>query len=214
MSQLTFEYIIDFMEQSMAQADTLFGKAVPIEKGVGGGLWRLSTGNSFRTISKVFEIRKSTVINLVNKLISELVQISPKFIKFSKTILETWVKIRRFCDFTCYKIPQLLRTIAGTHMEILAPSFDSKVDFFSSKQKFAVNIQAVIGANLEVLNVVTGYPGSGHDARVLLRSVLFQQAEAQIILSTPLKNVDNVKIRLLLLSDSPYPPTLWEVKTL
>ena len=46
----------------MAKADTVFRKAVPIEKRVGVALWRLSTGNSFRTISKVFGIGKSTVI--------------------------------------------------------------------------------------------------------------------------------------------------------
>ena len=56
MSPSTFEYIIDFVEQNMAKADTVFRKAVPIEKRVEVGLWRLSTGNSFRTISKVFGI--------------------------------------------------------------------------------------------------------------------------------------------------------------
>ena len=40
----------------------------------------------------------------------------------------------------------------------------------------------------------------------------FQQAEAQIILSTLLKGADNMKICLLLLSDSTYPATLWQVK--
>ena len=69
----------------MAKADTVFWKAVPIEKRVGAGLWRLSTGNLFRIISKVFGIGKSTVIKLVNELISELVQLSPEFIKFPKT---------------------------------------------------------------------------------------------------------------------------------
>ena len=94
----------------------------------------------------------------------------------------------------------------------MAPSSDSKADYFSRKQKFTVNTQAVIGANLEFLDVATGYPGIVHDARVLRSSALFQQAEAQIILSTPLKDVDNVKIRPLLLSDSAYPATLWQVK--
>ena len=70
----------------------------------------------------------------------------------------------------------------------------------------------VIGANLEFLDVATGFPGSVHDARDLRSSALFQQAEAQIILSTTLKDVDNVKIRRLLLSDSAYPATLLQVK--
>ena len=151
MSPSTFEYIIGLVEQNMGKADTVFRKAVRIEKRVGLGLWRLSTGNSFRTISKVFGIGKS-----------------PEFIKFRKTTLETGAKIRSFCDFIGCKIPQFLGAIDGIHIEILAPSSDSKVDYFSRKQKFTVNTQAVIGADLEFLDVATGYPGSVHDARVSL----------------------------------------------
>ena len=175
MSPSTFEYIIGHVEQNMAKADTAFRKAVRIEKCVGVGLWRLSTGNSFRTISKVFGIGKSTVIKLVNKLISELVRMSPEFIKFLKTTLETGAKIRSFCDFTGCKIPQVLGAIDGMHIEILAPSSDSKVDYFSRKQTFSVNTQAVIGANLEFLNVSTGYPGSVHDARVYNQAYHFNK---------------------------------------
>ena len=146
MSPSTFEYIIDLVEQNMAKADTVFRKAVPIEKRVDAGLWRLSTGNSFGTISTVFGIGKSTVIKLVNELISELVRMSPEFIKFPKTTLETGAKIRSFRDFTGCKIPQVLGAIDGTHIEIWAPFSDSKVDYFNRKQKFTVNTQAVIGA--------------------------------------------------------------------
>ena len=69
MSPLTFEYIIDLVDQNTANADSIFQKAVPIEKRVGVGLWRLLTGHSFRTISKVFGIGKSTVIKLVNEIL-------------------------------------------------------------------------------------------------------------------------------------------------
>ena len=171
----------------MAKTDTVFRKAVPIEKRVGVGLQRLLTGNTFRTISKVFGIGKSTVIKLVNELISELVRMSPEFIKFPKTTLEIEAKIKGFCNFTVCKIPQVLGAIDGTQIKILATSSDSKVDYFSRKQKFTVNTQAVIGANLEFFDVASGYPGSVHDARILRSSALFQQSEAQIILSTPLK---------------------------
>ena len=127
--------------ENMAKADTVFQKAVPIKKHVRVGLWRLSTGNSFCTISKVFGIGKSTVIKLVNKLISELVRMSPEFMKFPETTLETGAKIRSFCNFTGCKIPQVLGAIDKTHIEMLAPFSDSKVDYFSHKQKFTVNTQ-------------------------------------------------------------------------
>ena len=80
----------------MAKANIVFWKAVPIEKGIGVGLWLLSTRNSFHAISKVFGIGKSTAIKMVNQLISELVGMSPEFIKFPKTTLETGAKIRSF----------------------------------------------------------------------------------------------------------------------
>ena len=185
---------------------------VPIEKRVEVGLWRLLSGNSFYTISKVFGIGKSTVIKLVKELISELVWMSPKFIKFPKTTSETGAKIRSFCDFTCCKIQQVLGAINGTHIKILAPSSDRNLDYSSGKQKFTVNTQAVIWTNLEFLNVASVYPGSVHDAIVLRSSTSLQQAEVQIILSTPLTDVDNVKTRPLLVSDSAYPDTLWQVK--
>ena len=95
---------------------------------------------------------------------------SPKFIKFPKTTLETRVKVRSFCNFTGSKIPQVLEEIDVTHTEILAPSSDSKLDYFSRKQKFTVSTQALFGANLEFLDVATGYPGSVHDPRALRSS--------------------------------------------
>ena len=156
-------------------ANTVFRKVVPIEEHVVIGLWRLSTRNSFLTISKVFGIGKSAVIKLVNELFSELVRMSPEFIKFLKTTSETGAKIRTFCDFTVCKIPQVVGEIDGTHIEIMAPSSDSKVDYFSRKQKFTVNTQAVIGANFEFLDVARGYPCSVHDARVARSSALLQQ---------------------------------------
>ena len=110
----------------------------------------------------------STVIKLVKELISEIVRKYPKFIKFPKTTLETIAKFRRFYNFTGCKIPQVLGVIDGTHAEIVAPS-DSKVDYFSRDQKFTVNIQEVIGANLQFLDVTTGYLGTVHDARVMIQ---------------------------------------------
>ena len=210
MSSSPFGNIIDLVEQNTAKADNVFRKALPTEKHVGVALWRLSTGNSFRTISKIFEIEKSKVIKFVNKLISAPVWMSPEFIKFPKINLKTEAKTRSFCDFTGCKLPQIFGGVDGTLIEIFAPSSDNKVDYFNRKQKFTANTSAVIGANLEFLDVARGYPISVHDARVLPSSTLFQQS--QIILSTFLKDVHNVKIRPLLLSDSAYPATLWQVK--
>ena len=41
------------------------------------------------------------------------------------------------------------------------------IDYFCRKQKYTVNTQAVVGAGGIFLDVVTGFPGSINDARVL-----------------------------------------------
>ena len=197
MSPSTFEYLISLVEQSLSKVDTAFRKAVPIEKRVAVALWRLSTGNSYRTISKVFGIGKSTVIKLFQEFVRELLMLSPEFIKFPKTALETCTAIKAFQESTDCVIPQALGAIDGTHIEILAPPSDSKVDYFSRKQKFTVNTQGVIGANLMFLDVATGYPGSIHNARMLRSSELFHLAENEEILARPLEVVDNIQIHVL-----------------
>ena len=105
MPLLAFEYKIYLLAQNISVAGTDFWRGIPIGKRVGVGLRRLSTGNSFRTISKVFRTGNSTLIKLVNKLFSELARMSPKFIKFPKTNLETEAEMRSFSDFTVCKIP-------------------------------------------------------------------------------------------------------------
>ena len=65
------------------------------------------------------------------------------FIKFPEAI----VKFRE--SENCI-IPQALGVIDATHVPILSPDIESKPDYFSRKQVYSVNTQAVIGSNLEL----------------------------------------------------------------
>ena len=67
-------------------------------------------------------------------------------------------------------IPRALVVIDATHVPILAPGIESKSDYFSRKQEYSVNTQALTGSNLEFLSVATG---------------LFQRAENRDILCSP-----------------------------
>ena len=55
-----FPKIIDLVRDRMEKRDTNFRKAIPLEKRVAIALWRLSSGNSFRTTSIIFAVGKST----------------------------------------------------------------------------------------------------------------------------------------------------------
>ena len=102
---------------------------------------------------------------------------SHEFIHFPTNGRETAIAIQKFRTFTESKIPQVVGVNDGTHIEILCVDSESRVDYFSRKQRYTINTQAVVGANLMFLHIATGYPGSLHNARILRLSNLYTRAE-------------------------------------
>ena len=86
------------------------------------------------------------------------------------------------------------------------------MDYFSRKQKYTDNIQAVVGSNLIFLDVATRFPGSTHDARMLRATKLYQDAEGNLILSKPTHVIEKKEVRPFLISDGAYPSTPWQLK--
>ena len=56
---------------------TVFGPAIPVEKRVAIGIWRLATGNSYRTVAKTFAVGKSTAVAITHEFCRALVKINP-----------------------------------------------------------------------------------------------------------------------------------------
>ena len=67
--------------------------------------------------------------------------------------------------------------------------------------KYTVNTQAVVGADLVFLDIVTGFPGNVRDARVLRSTSLFAQAERRDILDSPQELINGLLVRPLILGD-------------
>ena len=124
--------------------------------------------------------------------------------------MNRWKEDFRMSGRTLQKLVNLL--IGTTHVPILAPDIKSKSYYFSRKQEYSVNTQAVIESNLEFLSVATGYPGSMHDARILRNTRLFQRAENRDILCSPVDVIEGLRIRPLILADSVYPLKDWLIK--
>ena len=212
MSGRTFEKLVNLLRGSLEKRDTHFRKAIPVKKCVAVALRRLANGNSFRTTSKTLAVGKSTAVEITNKFCEVLSRYERFFIKFSvnrRDIAEAIVKFRE--SENCI-IPQALGVIDATHAPILAPDIKSKPDYFSRKEKYSVNTQAVIGSNLDFLSVATGYPGSMHDARILRNTFLFQRAENRNILCSPADVIEGLRIRPLILADSASPLKDWLIK--
>ena len=143
----TFDYIVDLVRDGMTKNNTLFRNAVPVEKRIAAAIWRLATGHSYRSVSKVFGIAKSTSVLVTQEFLQQIQYHVAEFISFPTTELETSLSIRKFKETVGCEIPQVVGAIDATHVEILAPSNESRVDYFSRKQKYTVLSQAVVGAN-------------------------------------------------------------------
>ena len=72
--------------------------------------------------------------------------------------------IDRFSEISA--MPQVLAAIDGTYIPIRAPE-DDHDDFICRKGYHSMILQAIVGADTEIYDASTGFPGSMHDARVL-----------------------------------------------
>ena len=85
---------------------------------------------------------------------------SHEFIHFRTNGREAAIAIQKFPES---KIPQVVDVNDDTHIEILCVNSESRVDYFSRKQRYTINTQEVVGANLMFLHIPTGYSGSLHE---------------------------------------------------
>ena len=96
----TFKFIVDLLRPYIKRKDLNFRHALPVHKRVAVALWKLATGNSYRTTSKVFGVGLSTACKLHNEFCSTLCQLAPQFIKFPTNGRETATEIEKFKIFS------------------------------------------------------------------------------------------------------------------
>ena len=119
MSLETFEFVVDLVRENIQKHLTTFRDSIKVENRVAIGIWRRATGNSYRTVSKVFGFGKSTVIKITADFVKELVRSTSRLIKFPKANCETASAVQLFKSFCNCSLPQVLGAIDGARIEIL-----------------------------------------------------------------------------------------------
>ena len=84
MSQDTFWDIVRVVQPVQEKRNTQSWHAIPVKQWVTFGLWRLLTGNSFRTVVKIYSVGKSTVIQITVEFCSEMLCLAPRYIHFPR----------------------------------------------------------------------------------------------------------------------------------
>ena len=139
MNGVNFEKLVALVQPNLEKQDTNLRKAVPMKKRVGVTLWRLATGNYFRSVAKTFAIGKSTGVKIIHEFCDEIVRISSNFIKFLQSQIETGTATELFKSDCNGKIPQTVSAIDGTHIFIQTPGNERKFDYYCRKQRHSIN---------------------------------------------------------------------------
>ena len=197
----SFQELCRVLSPVMAKRDTRFRAAVPLEKRVAIGLWRLATGDSYRSTSVTFGVGKCTALNIVHEFIRALFHVREDYLSFPSNGRALENVMQKF--ESKYGLPQVAGVIDGSHIKIKAPKEDHEA-YFNRKQCYSIVLQGVTDSECKFLDVSTGYPGSVHDARIFRRSALYRNIIAGDIM-TRARVIANVNVRPYLIGDTAYP---------
>lgn len=149
-SRDTFEYICGLVGPQLIRQNTILRQAITVEKRVAVALWRLATGNSYRTVGLTFGIGRCTAMNVKDEFCSALIRRANDFIKFPKTEAETRQAMQEFLNIS--RFPQVVGALDGSHIPIKAPKDDPN-EYVNRKSFHSIVLQGVADANGKFLHV-------------------------------------------------------------
>lgn len=161
--------------------------------------WYIANTVTFRQLSNLFGISKSSAWKVVVRVSSWLVTISHNYIKWP---VEEEMVIQSAKFEQRKGIPGVIGAIDGTHIRINAPK-NNKRCYFNRKKYYSLQMQAIVNADMMFMDLHCGEPGSLHDSRILRRSLIFRNATLHERRLFP-----NNKF---IIGDSAYPTKNWLV---
>ncbi|ODM99709.1 putative nuclease HARBI1 [Orchesella cincta] len=124
------------------------------------------SGSSVCNVAALFGVGDGgTVMKIMGRVIQAILMLQPKWITWPNT--QERLKIRNFMSD---KLPGCIGYIDGSHIPLDEAPIDDPESYFTRKQRYAIQIQAICDNEKRLRNIVVGFPGSVHDARVFSRS--------------------------------------------
>ncbi|KAK2559913.1 Rho GTPase-activating protein 18 [Acropora cervicornis] len=140
----TFHFICTAVAPVIRRQDTILRAAIPVETRTAIGLWRLATGDSYRSCGLMFGIAKSTAIGVCKDFIQALCQLKDQFIKFPTCPAQVREKIQDFREKSTF--PNVVGALDGTHIPIRAPK-ENHEDYFNRKHYYSFIVQGIVDAS-------------------------------------------------------------------
>jgi DDE superfamily endonuclease len=75
------------------------------------------------------------------------------------------------------RLPKCVGYLDGSHVILFEAPLENHESYYSRKQQYGIQIQAICDNDKLIRNVAVGFPASVHDSRVFLNSPIGQQPE-------------------------------------
>lgn len=196
----TFSYIVGVCE-CMRRRDTNMRRAIPLEKRVAIGLYRLATSAEERTVAHVFGVSRSSVNVIFREFCNVVVsQLEPQHMGMPRAH-ELVEHMQRFAASTGF--PQGVGALDGCHIEVCPPKKHAS-DYYNYKGWYSVILLAVVDHAYKFLYTNVGSPGRNHDAAVFDGSRLPSVLDSSLF-KIGTKTIEGVEVGPVLLADQAFP---------
>ena len=208
-SKKTFFKICEIVRSELSRQDTNMRPSVSLEKRVAVALNRLATGSCYTACGIGFGLPKSTANVVKNEFCDILRRKAPNFIKFPESEAEVQKVIGEFEHISLF--PHVAGALDSTHIKIIAPK-QNKYDFLGKKNFYSVLVLGVADSNCKFVHISAGCPGSMGHAQMFRDSALQRDIKNGVILKSPVRVIDGVAVKPLLVGNSYFNLTPWLMK--
>ena len=201
-SRETFLFICEKLRPHIERQNTRLRRAISVEKRLAITLWCLATCSEYRTIGHLFGVARCTVCVIVHDTCAAIVRVlQSQYITFP-----VGDDLQNVIDgFQAkWQMVQSAGAIDGCHIPVRPPALNH-TDYYNRKGWYSVILQALVDDKYLFRDVMVGWPGSVHDARVLSKSQLYRKVVGKEVLNTSSCTINGMNVLPFLLGDSAYP---------
>ena len=210
LSRATFQFLVEELKPVLKLQDTKMRKAVEVEKRVGLFLYFIASTAIYRTLSNLFGLSRGFVCICIRRVAAVVLRkLKPKYMSFAKGDELAHV-------IAIYKekwgFPMCAGAIDGTHIPISTPQ-QNHASYINRKSYHSIVMQALVDSNYLFRDIVVGWPGSVHDARVFSNSQLYALGCSGRLFPPDVKEeILGKEIHPVILADPAYPMLNWLLK--
>lgn len=117
---------------------------------------------SIRKIASIFGIGDGgTISKITERVFNAFLRLKSKYIAWPDQEERTAIVSKTFSE-----LPFCIGYVDGTEVKLAETPLTNAVQYFSRKHIYSMKVQITCDYKLQIRHVVTGYPGSVHDARM------------------------------------------------